>query len=50
MKNIKTYNFLITLGRHSFIVDINAKSEDEAIDIINESYPLNEGYHYMLIG
>ena len=50
MKNtIKTYNFLILIGKTQLQVDIDAYTEDEAIDIIQKEYPIDEGYHYILI-
>ncbi len=46
---MKTYNFIIGIGSISFQLEVNAHSEDEAIDMIQEEYPYSEGYHYMLI-
>lgn len=50
MKNImETYNFLITIGKTQFQIDVDANTEDEAIDIIQKEYSIDDGYHYMLI-
>lgn len=46
---METYNFIVTIGNMQFGIDIDACSEDEAIDIVQKEYPIDEGYHYMLI-
>lgn len=46
---MRTYNFIVTIGSLSYNVDINAASEDEAIQIIRQSYPALEGWNYVLL-
>lgn len=46
---MKTYSFLVTIGSYEQIVEINALSEQEAIDIISREYPMMEGWRYTLI-
>lgn len=46
---MNTYNFLIILGKTQFDVEVNSKTEDEAIDIIRKEYPIDEGYYYILM-
>ena len=46
---MKTYNFIIEIGSISFGLEVNAYSENEAIDIIQKEYPYSEGYRYVLI-
>ena len=48
-KRLKTYNFLISCGKIAFQLDINAYTEDEAIDIVLEQYPQNSGFTYILL-
>lgn len=51
MKNtMRTYNFFIRLGTCEFLLDVNAFSEDEALDIISNEYPQQDGWQYILIG
>lgn len=47
---MNTYNFVIFINGIAIIqVDINAYNEDEAIEIIKENYPSEEGFRYMLL-
>lgn len=47
--HIKTYNFLVFQGNTQFGIDIDACSQYEAIDIISDEYPRDEGWNFMLI-
>lgn len=51
MKNsyLHTYNFIIINGNMQFQIETNAYSQDEAIDIILEQYPKQEGWNFILI-
>jgi len=50
MKNIMhTYNFIIINGKINFNLDVDAKTEDEAIDIVRREYPIDDGYRYILL-
>ena len=47
---MNTYNFVILTNGIAIVqVDINAYNEDEAIEIIKENYPSEEGFGYMLL-
>ena len=46
---MKTYNFLVTIGKTHFEIDVNAYNEDEAINIIQNEFPIDDGYHYILL-
>lgn len=46
---MRTYSFLVSIGSYEKIVEINALSEQEAIDIISREYPKLEGWRYVLI-
>ena len=51
MKNnyLRTYNFLVFNGRVQLQTDINAYDEDEAMDLIAENYPEQEGWSFILM-
>lgn len=50
MKNImKTYNFLVIIGKTQFQIDINAYTENEALTIMEKEYPRSDGCFYILI-
>lgn len=46
---MRTYSFLVSIGSYEQIVEINALSEEEAIEIISREYPWIEGWRYVLI-
>lgn len=46
---MRTYSFLVSIGSYEQIVEINALSEQEAIDIISREYPRLEGWRYVLM-
>ena len=46
---MRTYNFLVTIGSLEYIIEINAISEEEALDIMSREYPKMEGWKYFLI-
>ena len=47
---MRTYNFYVKLGKFERLIEIDADSENEALSIINESFPPSEGWKYILIG
>jgi hypothetical protein len=46
---MQTYNFIVMIGKNQFGLDVNAYTEDEAIDIIQKEYPIEQGYRYILL-
>ena len=46
---MKTYNFFVFIGSNEQIVEINAQSEEEALDIMSEQFPHSEGWRYVLM-
>lgn len=46
---MKTYNFLVIFGQLQKVIDIDAYSQEEALSIMKENYPRDEGYIYFLI-
>ena len=46
---MQTYNFIVTIGSLSYNIDVNAMSEEEAIQTIEQSYPALEGWRYILL-
>lgn len=46
---MKTYNFIVFLGKVQMIIDINAHNQNEAIKIVKQEYPSDMGWNYILI-
>lgn len=46
---MKTYHFLVRLGNIKLTIDIEARSEKQAIKIIQKEYPSEDGYSYILL-
>lgn len=40
---MKTYNFIVNIGKISFGLEINARSIDEALDIMEKEYSSEAG-------
>jgi len=46
---MKTYNFIVFQGGTNFHVDVNAESDDEAIDLLRKDWPESSGWNFVLI-
>lgn len=46
---MKTYNFIIFCGKIQFGLEINANSQDEALDIVSKEYPTDAGWYFILL-
>lgn len=40
---MKTFNFIVSIGNLTYNVDVDAFNEDDALDLIQNEYPEQEG-------
>lgn len=46
---MNTYNFLVRMGSVQYGIEVNATTEEEAIEILCNEYSPEEGWSYMLL-